>query len=222
MRQGSTLALVGLALLMVATPTLAGSPWVLPDESQGTRVAPMFLLSRPEVREDLGLTPDVCQQVEKAIEDLFEKASAIKGKTGEAAVAQRKHVDEIQKTWLESHLALDQVDRLAQIDLRWEGFAAIATRSSVAATLSLSDEQKAAFQRAVAERNAQREKQKDHRAADQLFTQRALSILNPGQRETWTRMLGRPLALKPVSPSATTNTATATATAPKSPPTVIR
>jgi hypothetical protein len=196
MRQGTTFALVpliGLGILL--SPALAGS-WSLPDESRGSRVAPLFLLSRPEIREDLGLTPDVSQQVETEIEDLYAKAAAIRGKTGADAIAQRKLVDESQKTWLKDHLAPDQVDRLAQIDLRWEGPAAIATRPSVAGSLYLSDEQKAALNKAVAERNAHRDKTKDHHADDQQFAQRVMSVLSEGQKQSWERMLGRPLVLK--------------------------
>ncbi len=198
MRQGTTFALVpliGLGLLL--SPTLAGSgSWSLPDESRGSRVAPLFLLSRAEVREDLQLTPAVCVQVEKEIDELYTRAAALRGKTGDAAVELRKQVDEGQKKWLKDNLAPDQVDRLAQIDLRWEGPAAIATRPSVATTLHLSDEQKAAVNRALAERNAHRDKTKDHHAADQQLAQRITSILSEGQRQTWEQMLGRPLALK--------------------------
>jgi hypothetical protein len=198
MRQGTTFALVpliGLGILL--SPALAGSgSWSLPDESRGSRVAPLFLLSRPEIREDLGLTADVSQQVDKEIEDLYAKAAAIRGKTGAEAIAQRKLVDESQKAWLESHLAPDQVDRLAQIDLRWEGPAAIATRPSIASTLALSDEQKAALSKAMLERNTHRDKAKDHHAAEQQFHQRVMSVLSEGQKQAWERMLGRPLVLK--------------------------
>jgi hypothetical protein len=187
--------LIGLGLLL--SPALAGpGSWSLPDESRGTRVAPLFLLSRAEIREDLGLTADVSQQVEKEIEDLFTKAMALRGKTGPDAVAQRQLVDEGQKTWLKDHLAPDQVDRLAQIDLRWEGPAAIATRPSIASSLYLSDEQKAALKKATAERNAQRDKTKDHHAVEQQFAQRVMSVLSEGQKQSWERMLGRPLPMK--------------------------
>jgi hypothetical protein len=196
MRQGMTFALVpliGLGILL--SPAMAGS-WSLPDASRGTRVAPLFLLSRPEVREDLQLTPDVCKQVEKEIEDLFNKALALRGKTGPEAIAERKLVDEGQKNWLKDHLLPDQVDRLAQIDLRWEGPAAIATRPSVASSLYLSDEQKAALNRAVADRNTHREKTQDHHAAEQQLAQRVTLVLSEGQKQSWEKMLGRPLALK--------------------------
>ena len=195
MRQGATFALAPLCFGVMLGQALAGS-WALPDESRGHRVAPLLLLSRPEVRDDLQLAPDQVLEVEKAIADLHQKAAALKGKTGEAAVAGRRAVDEDQKAWLEKHLTIDQVDRLWQVDLRWEGPAAMATRPSVAEALSLSDEQKAALNRAVVERNAHQANTKDASAADHQFNLRALSILSDGQKQRWERMLGRPLVVK--------------------------
>jgi hypothetical protein len=195
MRQGTTFALVPLCLGIMLSPALADS-WALPDESRGTRVAPLFLLSRPEVRDDLQLAPEQSAEVDKAIEDLFFKAAALKGKTGEAAVAGRRAVDEGQKVWLEKHLTPEQVDRLVQIDLRWEGPAALSTRPSVAESLALSDEQKAALSHAVHERNAHRDKTKDAVTADRQLAARAMSVLSEAQKQRWERMLGRPLPLK--------------------------
>ena len=51
MRQGTTFALVPLCLGIMLSPAFAG--WTLPEESRGSRVAPLFLLSRADVREDL-------------------------------------------------------------------------------------------------------------------------------------------------------------------------
>ena len=200
MRQGATIALVPLGFSIMLGQALAGA-WALPDESRGARVAPLLLLSRPEVREDLQLAPEQAAEADKAIADLRHKAAALKGKTGEAAVAQRRLVDDGQKVWLESHLTPEQVDRLAQVDLRWEGPAAMATRPTIADALSLSDEQKAALNRAVLDRNAHRDKTKDATAADHQFTLRAMSILSDGQKERWERMLGRPLAVKTAATS---------------------
>ena len=198
MRQGTTFALVPLCFGAMLGQALAGS-WALPDESRGNRVAPLLLLSRPEIRDDLQLAPDQVIEVDKAIADLHQKAAALKGKTGEAALAGRRAVDEDQKAWLEKNLTIDQVDRLWQVDLRWEGPAAMATRPSVAEALSLSDEQRAALNRAILERNAQRAKVKDIAAADHQFTLRAMSVLSDGQKQRWERMLGRPLAIKTAS-----------------------
>ncbi len=195
MRQGTTFALVPLCLLgIMLSPAHAG--WSLPDESRGSRVAPLFLLSRADVREDLQFPADQAAEVDKAVIDLFNKAADLKGKTGEAAVAQRKLVDESQKDWLEVHLKPDQVDRLSQIDLRWEGPAAMTTRPHVADALSLSDEQRAALHRAVLERNAHRDKTKDVAAAEHQLNVRAMSILSDGQKKRWEQMIGRPIAVR--------------------------
>ena len=196
MRPRTTFALVPLCCFGVILGQALADSWTLPDDSRGHRVAPLLLLSRPEVRDDLQLAPDQVLEVEKAIADLHQKAASLKGKTGEAAVAGRRAVDEDQKAWLETHLTLDQVDRLWQVDLRWEGPSAMATRPSVAEALALSDEQKAALNRAILERNAHRAKAKDATASDHQFHLRALSVLSDGQKQRWERMIGRPLAVK--------------------------
>jgi hypothetical protein len=218
MRQGPTIALV--PLLCLATfggPALAGDSWTLPDESRGSRIAPLFLLSRPEIREDLKIAPDQLAEIDQAILGLFEKAKALKGKTGQAAIEARKVVDEGEKDWLEKHLTPDQVDRLWQVDLLWEGPASMATRPIVAEALALSDEQKAALKVALRERNARRDKTKDVTDANHQFGARALTILSDDQKLRWARMVGRPIAHKPAS-----STTTPTATASSNPGRVVR
>jgi hypothetical protein len=211
MRQGATIALVPLLCLATfGAPSLAGDPWSLPDESRGSRVAPLLLLSRSDVREDLKIAPEQVAEVDKAILDLFEKAKPLKGKTGQAIIEARKAVDEGEKDWLEKHLTPDQIDRLWQVDLLWEGPASMVTRSSVAEALALSDEQKAALHTALRERNAQRDKTKDVVAANHQFGARALTILSDGQKQRWARMVGRPIAHKPATPTPTAATAAAT------------
>ncbi len=189
MRHGATLALVPLwfGIALSPAPALAGG-WSLPDESQGVRVAPLLLLSRPDVRADLKLNADQAADAGRVIDDLHRKAAALKGRTGAAAVAERKAVDELQKAWLESKLTEDQVDRLAQLDLRWEGVAALATRPAVAESLALSDEQKSALGRAIADHRA---KARDTAAAEAQLNTRALTILSDAQKQQWERMLGR-------------------------------
>jgi hypothetical protein len=213
MRQGATFALVPMLCLAIVggsgragdgDGTVAGS-WSLPDESRGSRVAPLFLLSRPEVREDLKIPAGQFDEIDRAIADLFAKAAALRGKKGQAAIEARKAVDEGEKDWLEKHLTPDQVDRLWQIDLLWEGPAAMATRPAIAEDLALSDEQKAALHAALRERDARKAKTKDVAAANHEFGARALTILSDGQKQRWARMVGRSIAHKP---------ATATASAP--------
>jgi len=190
MRLGSTLALVPLWIGIVLAPNSArAGGWALPDESRGHRVAPLLLLSRPDVRDDLRIPAAMADEIDRAIDDLHRKAAALKGKSGEAALEGRRAVDEGEKLWLESHLAPDQVDRLSQLDLRWEGPAALATRPSVAEALSLSGEQRAALARAVADRKVHPEKARE---AEDRLAALAISALSDGQKSRWVQMLGRP------------------------------
>jgi hypothetical protein len=203
MRHGSTLvALVGLSLGFVAcSSALAGVP-PLPDEARGTRVAPLLLLSRPDVRAELNLSPEQAADAEKAIEDLHQKAVAIKGRKDKAAIELRRLVDEGQKQFLDEKLTPDQRDRLLQVDLRWEGPAALTTRKAIADSLALTEAQLTALKRAVHDRDAQRDSGQDPAIADRLLTTRALGILTDDQKRMWDRMLGKPLTGKPASASA--------------------
>ena len=217
MRHGSTLALVAACWLTCSpVPARAGSGpdgaagptpgWNLPDASRGARVAPILLLSRPEIQAELHMKPDQVSDVARVIADARHKAIQLRGRTDAAAVDLRRGVDEEQRAWLETKLTEDQVERLSEIDLRWEGVAAIATRPGVAESLALSSDQKATLGRAVIERNAHRgrplERERDPAAAERHFTQQVWSTLTDGQRKRWERMLGRPLALTASAASA--------------------
>lgn len=209
MRQGSTLALVALIwFLLLVAPALikqaqadGGSApvggWVLPDAMQGRRVPPIFLLSRPDVQADLGMKPDQVADAGRVIADLYRKAAALQGRKDQAAIEQRRVVDEEQRLWLETRLTEDQVGRLTEIDLRWEGVAAIITRPTLAETLSLSDDQRAALTRLATERNARhaRPAERDPTAADRHFVQQVWATLSDGQRKRWERMIGRTFAI---------------------------
>ncbi len=201
MRQGSTLALVSLWLGTVgwAGPSAFAGGWGLPNESRGARVAPLLLLSRPDVRDDLKLTPDQAVEADRAIADFHRQAVGLKGRTDASAKAERRVVDERQWMWIELHLNDDQRDRLGQLDLRWEGPAAMHTRPAVAEALSLSPDQKAAIGRAVADRTTERAK--DPIAAEKRFDHKVIAFLDEGQKQRWDRMLGRPFAPKVLAAS---------------------
>jgi hypothetical protein len=202
MRHGATLALVplwiGITLSMAPASARAGA-WTLPDESRGHRIAPLLLLSRPDIRDDLELPAAMAAEVDKAIDELFSKAAALKGQTGDAALEGRRLVDEGQRAWLETRLSVPQRERLAQLDLRWEGPAAMATRPIVATALDLSDDQKAALARALAECKAQRDKGPE---AEQHLATQAMATLNDAQKQRWERMLGRPFHPRATSSAA--------------------
>lgn len=210
MRHGSTLALVASCWLAFSTGSVragagpgsgpgAAENWTLPDWSQGFRVAPILLLSRDDVRTELRLKPDQVADAARVIADARHKAASLSGRSDEGIVDLRRAVDEEQRVWLETKLTEDQVERLSQIDLRWEGVAAIATRPAIAEALSLANDQKAALNRALAERDAQRAKPADRErnpaAVENHFLERIWATLNDGQRKRWEKMLGRPFAV---------------------------
>ncbi len=208
MRQGSTLALVAASWLLVLgspAPVQAGADgssslaggWILPDSMQGRRVPPIFLLSRPDVQADLAMKPDQVADAARVIADLFHKAAALQGRKDQAAIEQRRVVDEEQRLWLETRLTEDQVGRLTEIDLRWEGVAAIITRPTLAETLSLSDDQRAALTRLASDRATRHNRTAEHdpAAADHRFVQQVWANLSDGQRKRWERMIGRPFTI---------------------------
>ncbi|WP_435008474.1 hypothetical protein P12x_005682 [Tundrisphaera lichenicola] len=199
MRHGATLALIpigiGIVLSMVSTPAQAAG-WTLPDESRGHRIAPLLLLSRPDIRDDLQLPAAMVTEVDRAIDDLFTKAAALKGQTGDAAIEGRRAVDEGERVWLETRLSPEQRERLAQLELQWEGPAAMASRPIVAEALALSDDQKTTLARAVAECRAHKD---EGFAAQQALATQAIATLSEGQKLRWERMLGRPFSPRATS-----------------------
>lgn len=209
MRHGPTLALVASFWLASAGPGPAwaapdGGPepapaWSLPDASRGHRVAPILLLSRPEVQAELRMKPDQVVAAARVIADARHKAAQLRGRSDQAAVELRRGVDEEQRLWLETKLTEDQVERLGELDLQWEGPAAIADRPALAESLSLSPDQKAAVGRALDDLKQHRgrgaERGRDPVAAERHFAQQVYATLSDGQRKRWEKMLGRPLAV---------------------------
>ena len=208
MRHGSTPALVVACLLLwlgpIAAPVATGSDaaesWVLPDASHGRRVTPILLLSRPDVQADLRMKPEQVADAARIIAKLHHKAAALIGRTGEAAIELRRTVDEEQRLWLETKLTEDQVGRLTEIDLRWEGLASIVTRPALGESLALSDDQKSTLKRAAFERTGIRD-QPDHAAVERRFAQKVMATLNEGQRKRWASMVGRPFTVVATGPS---------------------
>ena len=196
-RAGLTARLIAPALfLMFAGPTSEGRAQAqqapLPDDRLGIRTAPLLLLSRPDVRADLALTPQQSESAERAITDLYVRAAGVRGKTGAEALAARKSVDDAQRTWIETSLTPDQRTRLLQVDLQWEGPSALVSRPVVADTLTLTEEQRQAIVQAVTLRNAARASGKIPKADDSTLAKTALSLLQPDQRARWHAMLGHP------------------------------
>ena len=111
--------------------------WSLPDSRMGIRTAPLLLLTRPDVQADVGLEPSQADALHKTINELSQRAQALRGKTGGEVVAERRAIDDAQAQWLTTNLSEQQLRRLSQIDLQWEGSSALVSRPSVADMLKL-------------------------------------------------------------------------------------
>ena len=206
MRHGSALALVAACWSLVCLGPIiarvdagsgAAEGWVLPDASQGRRVTPILLLSRPDVQADLRMKPEQVADAARIIANLHHKAKLLQGRTDQAAIELRRAVDEEQRLWLETKLTEDQVGRLTEIDLRWEGLASIVTRPALAESLALSDDQKETLKRAAFERIGIRHQpaEADQTMLERRLAQKVMATLNEGQRKRWASMVGRPFTV---------------------------
>ncbi len=181
-------AAVGLIALAISHEARAGDG--IPDGRIGTPIAPILLLSRPDVRAELMLTPEQVAESERAISDLQDKAMLLRGRSDAETNRARGEIDRASRRWLTEHLSAAQQSRLIQLDLQWEGPSALLTRVIVAESLKLSQDQRARLSRAIAERNTKRNGGPAI-AADEVSLFRAtLTILSDGQKSNWRAMLG--------------------------------
>ena len=193
------LAAVFLCLTAAAWPRASfgdGPPLPsLPDSRLGIRTAPLLLLSRADLRADVGLDARQTAEAERAIADLYARAVAVRGKAGPEAIAARKAIDEAQRRWLDAHLSEAQRIRLIQVDLQWEGPSALISRPVIADALSLTRAQREALGRAVAECQRKRDAGIFQRSDEYQLTKQALAILNEEQQLRWKAMLGHRMRL---------------------------
>ncbi len=196
MRDGARRALAALVLLGAAAfpGSSLGDDSPLPDSRLGIRTVPLLLLSRPDVRADLGLDPAQTAEARRAISELYVKAAALRGR-GEEAKTARSAINEEQRRRLEALLTPAQRDRLVQIDLQWEGPSALISRTMVAESLNLDDRQRATLAQAVADRDRRRAQAPDRGGDERQLAEQALAVLTEPQRARWRAMLGRPLAI---------------------------
>jgi hypothetical protein len=167
--------------------------WTLPDDRLGIRTAPLLLLSRPDVQGDLKLDRAQILGAQNMINELTRRAAALRGRSGTAVIAERRAIDEAQLDWLGKNLTGNQLQRLRQIELQWEGPTAMLSRPSVAEHLRLSAEQRQQLARIVSERAAGRKRGQYSPSDQQAFNQQVRAFLSPAQHELWTILLGTPL-----------------------------
>lgn len=193
-----------LALALCAPGLAEAGEWVLPDSGLGVRTAPILLLSRADVQADLGLSTEQILSAQRAIRDLRSRASALKGLPDAEAIAARRAIDEAQQRWLEQQLNDDQRARLLQVDLQWEGPAAVITRPWLAEHLGLSDDQRRALSQAVARRDSMRVAPTADTPTDapdeRPLAREVLATLNAEQQQAWKALLGQPFTVRLAAP----------------------
>jgi hypothetical protein len=191
MRQGSTvvIALVVLGSAFGAFPSAADSGEPL-DDRIGIRTVPLYLLLRSDVQVDLKLAPGQVAEAYRAAQSLYEKALGLRGKRGGAILAARRAIDEDQSRWLAAHLSAEQLERLNQIELQWEGAAAMLSRPVVAEYLNLTAEQKQKVARFIGEARERRARGGWTFDEHVDLTRQAISVLSDKQKELWVHVLG--------------------------------
>ncbi len=188
-----------LLLICVGASTFAADE-PLPDSRLGHRTAPLLLLSRPDVRADLGLDPAQTAAAERAIGAIYPQANALRKKPNtEDTIRARRSIDHAMQDWIETHLSEAQQERLIEIDLQWEGPSALVSRAIVREALNLSVEQIKLIQEAIKRRDLARTE--GHVDAETMLAETSLASLSPSQRDGWRRMMGKPFTPRIVTAS---------------------
>src|SRR5579872_2207777 len=118
MGHGLTAVLLCAVLAAEPAPNPAGRAYLLPDSSLGLRVQPLLLLSRPDVRADLGFTAEQAARAAAAIDEQRARAQNLRGKPDAEARALRLEIDRAAEQWLKVNLTHLQLRRLMEVDLQ--------------------------------------------------------------------------------------------------------
>ncbi len=195
MRQGLAMAPVGLLLvlaLVAAGPENPSPEFTVPDESFGSRISPILLLTRPDVQVELQLEPRQVSGVRTAIASLMEQARTLRGKKGRAAEDDRRRIDEESIRWLSENLTEKQIERLYQVNFQWEGAAAM-TRPHVITRLNLTSQQSKAIDRVINQLKSKRLTQGTLTPSEiGNSSGEAYAVLTPSQKAVWKVLLGPP------------------------------
>ena len=133
-----TLIVLGMGLSGFTRPARGGEPL---DDRLGTRTVPIFLLTRSDVQADLKLDPKQIAICRRGAIALQRRALLLRGRKDAGATAARRAVDQEMSVLLSDNLTPEQLARLDQIDLQWEGAAAMLTRPFLGESLNLTPEQ---------------------------------------------------------------------------------
>jgi hypothetical protein len=166
------------------------------DERLGIPTAPLLLLSRPDVRAEIGLDAIQAADADKTVGELYQQALALKGQRGPDVENRKRDVDLAGERWLESRLTESQRKRFSQIELQWEGPAALIHRPIIADALGLSTEQRARLAEAVAARDRRRDLGADRWECESQLFEQTKALLTSEQSRRWRAMLGPPFAFR--------------------------
>jgi hypothetical protein len=188
-----TLIFLGLGFFGFTRPARGAEPL---DDRLGGRTVPIFLLTRSDIQADLKLNSEQITECHRAARAFQRMASRLVGRKDPGVVAARREVDEALTRWIGEHLSPEQLGRLDQIDIQWEGAAAMLSRPFLDEGLNLTDDQKKKVRECIAEGNAQRARgvwtYDDHTNQ----TRKAIAILDKKQHDLWILALGRPCTFK--------------------------
>jgi hypothetical protein len=202
MRHGLTVMLVALGLGLFGIERVGESSEPL-DNRLGLRIQPIFLLTRVDVQTDLKLLPDQIADANRVGAELYRRAQFLRGQKGPAVDEERRKIDYELTRWLVERLTVLQFERLREIDLQWEGAAAM-VRPIVVEYLGLTPEQQQKVRQYLKDSMKQRE-QAPWTATDHTqLTRKAVGILSDTQKERWTDLLGKPCQFAFVGQPATT------------------
>ena len=153
------------------------------------RVAPILLLTRPDIQLDLKMTAEQVESAAQMTALLHERAGLLRGRNDNEAVRARAEIDNTGSRWIRENLSGEQQSRLAQLDLQWEGPSAM-LRPIVRETLRLQDTQSSALAKAIAERNSKRKGGPAVAADEVALFKTAIGVLSEPQVKQYRAILG--------------------------------
>jgi hypothetical protein len=186
------LALCGLARLGLSDEPAAPDEVTVLDERFGVRTAPILLLTRPDVQLDLRLDPGQISGAKRTIARLLERGLRLKDQPVGDVEAARRAINAEMTDWLGRQLSDEQLQRLGQIDLQWEGVSAMISRPMVTEYLTLTHEQRRTLARILSERDARRARGLSTTVDEANLWRQALANLSAVQKDKWARLLGQP------------------------------
>lgn len=178
--------------------------------------SPAYLLSAPEVQQDLKLTDQQKQDVQKLSEDQREAQRSLRDiQDREERVNKGRELNEQAEAAVKKILNEDQQKRFAQIELQQASrfnLPGTLLREAVASKLKLTGEQKTKLEGVQTEaNNARRELRQSLQGASQderreafgkmreiseQANEKALAALTSEQKESWKGLLGKPLEIQ--------------------------